>query len=298
VPKDGIAGDKKLDRTPASIHPAEPRVNRPLTPLSPRAERTNAVAVRAARRARAPNGLRPLLATYTPQVYNGAHDPPGSLEPTRAARPGLGGPACSDQGVGMGHRRGGPRARRGAQGVWLPRRTAEGAPSGRAVHPLEPRLPSIDADRAAAAGAIAIQINTGGECHLDAVMFQQALDQLDLTAIDLLLVENVGNLVCPANFPLGTHRSVLVASVPEGDDKPYKYPGTYRGVDALVINKIDLLPYVTFDMEHFRRGVALLNPGLVTFPVSCRTGEGLEAWYTWIEQAEAAFRSASPAGTR
>ena len=141
---------------------------------------------------------------------------------------------------------------------------------------------SLDADRAAAAGAKAVQINTGGECHLDAVMLQGALDKLDLPSVDLLIVENVGNLVCPANFALGTHRSVLVASVPEGDDKPYKYPGTYRGVDALVINKIDLLPYVDFDMDYFRRGAAALNPGLVTFPLSCRTGEGLDAWLNWV----------------
>ena len=147
---------------------------------------------------------------------------------------------------------------------------------------------SLDADRAAAAGAKAVQINTGGECHLDAVMLQGALDTLDLSAVDLLIVENVGNLVCPANFALGTHKSVLVASTPEGDDKPYKYPGTYRGVDALVINKIDLLPYVDFDMEYFRRGAAALNPGLVTFPLSCRTGEGLDAWIEWvIAQVEA-----------
>lgn len=141
---------------------------------------------------------------------------------------------------------------------------------------------SIDADRAAAAGAAAIQINTGGECHLDAVMLQTALGQLDLPALDLLIVENVGNLICPANFALGTHKSVLIASIPEGDDKPYKYPGMYRGVDALVINKIDLLPYIAFDMDYFRRGVAALNPGLATFPLSCRTGEGLEDWLDWV----------------
>jgi hydrogenase nickel incorporation protein HypB len=105
---------------------------------------------------------------------------------------------------------------------------------------------SLDADRAAAAGALAVQINTGGECHLDAVMLQDALSQLNLEQIDLLIVENVGNLVCPASFQLGTHKSVLIASIPEGDDKPYKYPGMYRGVDALAINKIDLLPYVPF----------------------------------------------------
>ena len=141
---------------------------------------------------------------------------------------------------------------------------------------------SLDADRAAAAGATAIQINTGGECHLDAVMLREALAQLDLSQVDLLIVENVGNLVCPANFRLGTHKSILIASIPEGDDKPYKYPGTYRGVDALVINKIDLLPYVPFRMDYFRRGVEVLNPGVATFPVSCRTGEGLDVWLDWI----------------
>ena len=142
---------------------------------------------------------------------------------------------------------------------------------------------SIDADRAAAAGAqAAIQINTGGECHLDAVMLHGALNQLDLTQFDLLIVENVGNLVCPASFKLGTHKSILVASVPEGDDKPYKYPGMYRGVDALVINKVDLLPYIDFRMDYFQRGVEALNPGVITFPISCRTGEGLDTWIDWL----------------
>jgi hydrogenase nickel incorporation protein HypB len=141
---------------------------------------------------------------------------------------------------------------------------------------------SIDADRAAQAGAQAVQVNTGGECHLDAVMLKGALAQMDLGAIRLLIVENVGNLICPASFQLGTHTSVLIASVPEGDDKPYKYPGMYRGVDALVINKTDLLPYVEFKMDYFREGVEALNPGLVTFPLSCRTGEGIEAWLAWL----------------
>ena len=151
---------------------------------------------------------------------------------------------------------------------------------------------SLDADRAAAAGATAVQINTGGECHLDAVMLAEALPRLDLKQIDLLLVENVGNLVCPASFQLGTHKSVLIASVPEGDDKPYKYPGTYRGVEALVINKLDLLPYVSFNMDYFRRGVEMLNPGVLTFPLSCRTGEGLEAWVDWLKKQTAEMRGA------
>lgn len=142
---------------------------------------------------------------------------------------------------------------------------------------------SLDADRARAAGAQAsIQVNTGGECHLDAVMLQGALEQLDLHQVDLLIVENVGNLVCPAEFRLGTHKSILIASIPEGDDKPYKYPGMYRGVDALVINKTDLLPYVPFRMDFFQRGVEALNPGVITFPLSCRTGEGLDVWIQWL----------------
>jgi len=141
---------------------------------------------------------------------------------------------------------------------------------------------SLDADRAAAAGATAIQINTGGECHLDAVMVQKALLKLVLDQIDLLIVENVGNLVCPASFKLGTHKNVLIASIPEGDDKPYKYPGIYQGIDVLVINKIDLLPYVPFRMDYFLRGVEILNPGAKTFLLSCRTKEGLEDWNAWI----------------
>jgi len=144
---------------------------------------------------------------------------------------------------------------------------------------------SIDSDRAAAAGALAsVQINTGGDCHLDAVMLRGALEQLTLSQFDLLIVENVGNLVCPASFKLGTHKSVLIASIPEGDDKPYKYPGMYRGVDVLIINKIDLLPYVNFRMDYFERGVEALNPGVTTFPLSCRTGEGMDAWVDWLIQ--------------
>ncbi|MFA9489861.1 MAG: hydrogenase nickel incorporation protein HypB [Anaerolineales bacterium] len=142
---------------------------------------------------------------------------------------------------------------------------------------------SIDADRAAAAGAVAVQINTGGQCHLDAVMLREALTQLNLDEIDLLIVENVGNLICPAEFRLGTHRSVLIASIPEGDDKPYKYPGMYRGVDALVINKTDLLPFVEFDMTYFKQGVQVLSPELVAFPLSCKTGEGMDLWINWVE---------------
>lgn len=144
---------------------------------------------------------------------------------------------------------------------------------------------SFDAERAQAAGARAVQINTGGNCHLEAFMVRDALAQLPLAELDLLLIENVGNLVCPAGWKLGAHANVLVASVPEGDDKPYKYPTMYRGVDVLVLNKMDLLPYVTFDVQRFRRGVEQLNPGVTTFPLSCRTGEGLPAWVAWLRAA-------------
>jgi len=141
---------------------------------------------------------------------------------------------------------------------------------------------TIDADKIIQAGMPAVQINTGGDCHLDASMVSDGLDQLPLNELDLLIIENVGNLICPAAWDLGTDVKLLVSSVPEGDDKPYKYPNIYRGLDVLVINKIDLLPYIDFNMDYFRQGVEMLNPGLVTFPVSCKTGEGLDAWIDWL----------------
>jgi hydrogenase nickel incorporation protein HypB len=142
---------------------------------------------------------------------------------------------------------------------------------------------TIDADKISAAGMPAIQINTGGDCHLDASMVSDGLGQLPLADLDLVIVENVGNLICPAAWDLGMHLNLLVSSVPEGDDKPYKYPNIYRGLNVLVINKVDLRPYVQFDMDYFQKGVELLNPGLVTFPVSCRTGEGFPAWIDWLK---------------
>ena len=143
---------------------------------------------------------------------------------------------------------------------------------------------TIDADRIAALGVPTVQINTGGACHLDAAMLQNAFAQLRLKELDLLIIENVGNLVCPATFRLGEHRNVLIASVPEGDDKPYKYPVMYRGVDALVLNKIDVLQAFDFDVDYFQQGVEPLNPGLAFFPLSCKTGEGLDAWLDWLRR--------------
>ena len=142
---------------------------------------------------------------------------------------------------------------------------------------------SMDAERAQKAGALAVHVNTGGNCHLEAFMVRSALDAMDLSDVDLLIVENVGNLVCPSGWDLGTHQRVLVASVPEGSDKPYKYPSMYSGVSAVVINKIDLLPYIPFDMDYFRKGIQALNPGAAIFPLSCATGEGVDAWLSWLE---------------
>jgi hydrogenase nickel incorporation protein HypB len=143
---------------------------------------------------------------------------------------------------------------------------------------------TIDSDKIKAVGMPAIQVNSGGGCHLDAVMINQALDEMPLAGINLLIIENIGNLICPAAFNLGTHSNVLISSIPEGDDKPYKYPNIYRGLEVLIINKIDLLPYIDFDMEYFQKGVEMLNPGLATFAVSCKTGEGIEAWLEWLKK--------------
>ena len=122
-------------------------------------------------------------------------------------------------------------------------------------------------------------------------MLQKALQELDLDSFDMLLVENVGNLICPASFSLGTDKNVLVASIPEGDDKPYKYPGMYQDVNALIINKIDLHPYVDFDMDYFIQGVRMLNPDLEIFPLSCRTGDGIIDWVTWVKDHIQKFKT-------
>lgn len=141
---------------------------------------------------------------------------------------------------------------------------------------------SIDTEKMLAAGIPATQINTGGNCHLDAPMIRAALPKLPLNLVDILFIENVGNLVCPAEFDLGAARAVVIASVPEGHDKPYKYPGMFAAADAVVLNKADLAAYFEFDLEYFRRGVAMVNPEAPVFVVSCRTGAGLDEWVTWL----------------
>lgn len=151
----------------------------------------------------------------------------------------------------------------------------------------------IDADKVAATGTPVVQINTGGGCHLDALQVRGALRQLPLEEIDLLFVENVGNLVCPAGFALGERLNVLVAHVPEGHDKPIKYPGIYTVVDALVLNKLDLLPYLDFDLEAFRWAVRALNARAPIFGVSCKSGEGVESWVEWLAAAVQSLRRSS-----
>jgi hydrogenase nickel incorporation protein HypB len=141
----------------------------------------------------------------------------------------------------------------------------------------------IDADKVASADIPVIQINTGGECHLDALTVQKALKTLPLAEIDILVIENIGNLICPVEYRLGEAIRVVVASVPEGDDKPYKYPGIFTAVDAVVLNKIDLAPYVDFKRDAMREGVVRLNPRAMMFELSCRTGEGVSAWADWLE---------------
>lgn len=143
----------------------------------------------------------------------------------------------------------------------------------------------VDADKIAEAGVPVVQINTGGGCHLDAPMVQQALEALPLDEIQLLFIENVGNLICPAGFDLGQHYNVALLSVPEGHDKPYKYPGMFEFVDVVLVTKVDLLSYMDFDLAEFRRLVQGLNPRAPILPLSARTGEGMEAWYAWLEAA-------------
>lgn len=141
---------------------------------------------------------------------------------------------------------------------------------------------SYDAEKIAETGVEAVQINTDGACHLDANMIREAISGFDMAKLDLLVVENVGNLVCPAEFDVGEAMKVMILSVPEGDDKPFKYPLMFQECKALVINKIDLLPYVDCSVEKIRDATRKLNPKLDIFEVSCRTGEGLDEWCAWL----------------
>ncbi|MBG3878332.1 hydrogenase nickel incorporation protein HypB [Desulfovibrio oxamicus] len=147
-----------------------------------------------------------------------------------------------------------------------------------------------DARRVAATGAKAVQINTDGGCHLDSNMILEALSNFDLAEIDILFIENVGNLVCPVEFDCGEDHKVALLSVTEGDDKPEKYPLLFNLSKVMLLNKVDLLPYVDFDVERAKRFATHLNKELTIFPMSCRSGEGLEGWYDWLRTARAAKR--------
>jgi len=142
----------------------------------------------------------------------------------------------------------------------------------------------VDSERIAAAGVPAIQINTGGSCHLEAKQINHALNHLNLEGVDLVIVENVGNLVCPAEFKLGEDLKVMILSVAEGHDKPLKYPLMFSECDVLIVNKIDLIPHTDFDMEELETTVLKMNPGVTIFRVSCRTSEGLDYWTTWLKK--------------
>ena len=141
---------------------------------------------------------------------------------------------------------------------------------------------SVDAETISKENVPVIQINTGGGCHLDANMISKALSNLPLEGIELLLIENVGNLVCPAGFALGEHKKVLISSIPEGDDKPLKYPLMFHEVDAVLINKIDLLPYLKFDTQAFSQAVRGINGKVGIFQISCATGQGIQEWVSWL----------------
>ena len=142
----------------------------------------------------------------------------------------------------------------------------------------------VDSEKIAATGVAAIQINTGGSCHLEAKQVNRALIRLDLEGVDLVIVENVGNLVCPAEFKLGEDLKVMILSVAEGHDKPLKYPLMFSESDVLIVNKIDLIPHTDFDMEALGDTVLKMNSRIVIFKMSCRTGEGVDAWISWLSK--------------
>lgn len=149
----------------------------------------------------------------------------------------------------------------------------------------------VDAIKIAATGAKTIQLHTGGMCHLDAKLTKQGLDEIGVEDIDIAILENVGNLVCPASFDTGSNKNAMILSVPEGDDKPLKYPKMFKLCDALIVNKMDTISVFDFDLEVLKERVLKLNPNIKIFPISAKTGEGVQAWVDWlIEQANAELK--------
>jgi hydrogenase nickel incorporation protein HypB len=140
----------------------------------------------------------------------------------------------------------------------------------------------VDAEKVEREHVPVVQINTGNGCHLDANMISHALQSLPLNSINLLFIENIGNLVCPSNFALGEHKRVIISSLPEGDDKPLKYPVIFADASAVVINKVDLQPYLNFSLSSFRKSIQNINPGVLFFEVSCTIGTGFDPWCLWL----------------
>jgi hydrogenase nickel incorporation protein HypB len=170
-------------------------------------------------------------------------------------------------------------------------RTIEGLKGSLRLGVIEADIDStIDAEKVAARGIPAVQLRTGGFCHLDAAMVAQGVNALSISDLDLVIIENVGNLVCPAEFDTGAHRNAMILSVPEGDDKPLKYPLMFSICDLLVVNKIDYLSLSDFDMAVLRERVLALNPRIRILEVSCKTGAGIEGWIDWLNEEAAAFR--------
>lgn len=141
---------------------------------------------------------------------------------------------------------------------------------------------NVDAERISAQGIAAVQINTGGACHLESDMIRRAVNALDLDSLDLIIVENVGNLVCPTDFDLGEGAKVMILSVPEGDDKPLKYPGVFQVAEAIILNKVDTMSVFNFNEQAFRDAVEQLNPKAPIFPIAATKGQGVEAWAEWL----------------
>ena len=149
---------------------------------------------------------------------------------------------------------------------------------------------AVDAERIEALGARAVQVHTDGMCHMDAGMTQRGLSERNFEGIDLAFLENIGNLICPAEYDTGAGKNVMILSVPEGDDKPLKYPLMFQQSDALVISKTDALPWFTFDTEKCIKRAKMLNPAIEIFPVSAKTGEGMDAWENWLRKQIADWR--------
>ena len=173
----------------------------------------------------------------------------------------------------------------GAGKTSLVLRTIDELRSGYAIAVIEADLDStVDSDKVAAKSVPAVQIETGGFCHVDAAMTDRALQSIDLSNTDLILLENVGNLVCPAESDTGAHYNVVILSVPEGDDKPLKYPTMFIAADIVIVNKIDYLSVADFDIESFRGRIAALNPKAPICTISCKTGDGFECWIEWLRE--------------